>query len=88
MTPSTHANGDIIFGATDDALLMSFVEFPRFLLQKLETISKIGLRQMSSGVVPQIHPEFGDDLPVSLGGNRGQTHKQTNTQTNLSQILV
>ena len=33
---------------------------------------------MSSGVIPQIHPEFGDDLPVSLGGNRGQTHKHTN----------
>ena len=43
---------------------------------------------MLSDVVLQIHLEFGRDVPVSLEGNGGQTNRQTDKHTNVSQILV
>ena len=61
---------DDICGLTDEIILQSPQIFA----------TKIRLHTMSSSVVPQIHPEFGDNLPVSLEGNGGQT--------NLSQMLV
>jgi len=81
---------DVIFDATDDVIRQNSQIIPTKpqISQKLETISKIGLRQMSSEVVPQLHPKFGDDVPVSLGRNRGQTNRQTHKHTNVSQILV
>ena len=51
---------DVIFDATDDVIRQNSQIFASKtqISQKLETISKIGLRQMSSGMVLQIHPEF------------------------------